>query len=141
MLGTEVAAGRFRSDLFYRINVVALHIPPLRERPEDVMALALHFLEHFNQKFGKDVGPFLPQAVAALESASWPGNVRELQHAIERAVATKSAGPVTIDDLGGLGAAMIDVVLPVACQTPGDDQYRQDDDEGQRDDVDQDICA
>lgn len=106
MLGAEVAAGRFRSDLFYRINVVALHIPPLRERPEDVMALALHFLEHFNRKFGKAVGPFLPQAVAALESASWPGNVRELQHAIERAVATKSSGPVTIDDLGELGSAM-----------------------------------
>lgn len=103
-LGAEVRAGRFRADLFYRINVVALHVPPLRERPEDIMPLALFFLDHFNRKFGKETGPFSPEACAALEDAAWAGNVRELQHAVERAVAIKSEGPITPADLGILPA-------------------------------------
>jgi DNA-binding NtrC family response regulator len=78
-------------------------VPPLRERPEDILPLALYFLDHFNAKFGKEVGPLAPEAFAALEAAPWPGNVRELQHAIERAVAVKAAGPVSPADLG-LGA-------------------------------------
>jgi len=104
-LEAEVKAGRFRADLYYRINVVALRVPPLRERPEDVMPLALYFLDHFNAKFGKEVGPLTPEAFAALEAAPWPGNVRELQHAVERAVAVKAAGPVAPADLGLGGAA------------------------------------
>ncbi len=99
-LDAETKAGRFRADLFYRINVVALRVPPLRERPEDILPLALYFLDHFNEKFGKEVGPLTPEAFAALEAAPWPGNVRELQHAIERAVAVKAAGPVAAADLG-----------------------------------------
>ncbi|MBI4740027.1 MAG: sigma-54-dependent Fis family transcriptional regulator [Betaproteobacteria bacterium] len=104
-LANEVAAGRFRADLYYRINVVALRIPPLRERPEDVMSLALHFLDHYNRKFGKEVGAFTPEAATALEAAHWPGNVRELQHAIERAVAVKSSGLIAAGDLGTLAPA------------------------------------
>lgn len=103
-LEAEVKAGRFRADLFYRINVVALHVPPLRERPEDIMPLALFFLDYFNLKFGKDAGPFSPEALAVMEAAEWAGNVRELQHAVERAVAIKSAGPITPADLGILPA-------------------------------------
>jgi two-component system response regulator HydG len=98
-LEAEVKAGRFRADLFYRINVVALRIPPLRERREDILPLALHFLDHFNRKFRKDVGPFAPAALEALEAAPWPGNVRELEHAIERVVAVKPAGPIAAADL------------------------------------------
>ncbi len=101
-LAEEVRAGRFRADLFYRINVVALRIPPLRERPEDILPLALYFLDHFNHKFGKSVGPVTPEALSALESAPWAGNVRELQHAIERAVAVRGEGPICPADFGPL---------------------------------------
>ncbi|WP_121240514.1 sigma-54-dependent transcriptional regulator [Sulfurisoma sediminicola] len=93
-LAGEVKAGRFREDLFYRINVVAVRLPPLRERAGDVILLATHFLEHFNAKFGKSCGPLTPAAVRMLEAAQWPGNVRELQHCIERAVALHPGGPI-----------------------------------------------
>lgn len=98
-LDQEVAARRFRADLYYRINVVVLRVPALRERPEDIAPLALHFLDHFNRKFGKTVGPFSPDAIAALESAPWPGNVRELVHAVERIAALKPSGIVGPNDL------------------------------------------
>jgi len=90
----EVREKRFREDLFYRINVVVLRIPPLRERREDIVPLALHFLHHFNEKFGKEVGPLTPEAIRLLEGFSWPGNVRQLQHSIERIVALHPGGPV-----------------------------------------------
>ncbi|WP_435626827.1 sigma-54-dependent transcriptional regulator [Candidatus Ferrigenium straubiae] len=105
-LEDEVAAGRFRSDLYYRLKVVALHIPPLRKRVEDVMPLAQYFLSHFNRKFGRQVGPFTPEAMERLETATWSGNVRELQHIIERVVAIKSSGLIAASDLGTLGAAV-----------------------------------
>ncbi|WIM06376.1 MAG: sigma-54 dependent transcriptional regulator [Candidatus Nitricoxidivorans perseverans] len=98
-LAAEVEAGRFRIDLYYRVNVVVLRTPPLRERPEDILPLALHFLDHFNRKFGRDAGPFTPEALAALEAAHWPGNVRELKHLVERVVAVKAAGPIVAPDL------------------------------------------
>lgn len=103
-LAEEVSTGRFRADLFYRINVVALRIPPLRERPEDVMPLAMFFLDRYCRKFKREVGPFTPEAAAALEAASWPGNVRQLEHVVERVVAVKSAGLVGLADLGSLDA-------------------------------------
>ncbi len=90
----EVKAGRFREDLYYRINVVAVHLPPLREREGDIFRLAVHFLELFNTKFGKQCGPFTPAALATLESHPWPGNVRELQHCIERVVAMQPGGVI-----------------------------------------------
>ncbi|MBS1131702.1 MAG: atoC [Proteobacteria bacterium] len=93
-LAGEVQAGRFREDLFYRINVVVVRLPPLRERKGDIILLALHFLDHFNGKFGKACGPLTPAAVQKLESAHWPGNVRELKHCIERAVALHPGGPI-----------------------------------------------
>lgn len=92
----EVKAGRFREDLFYRINVVALSLPPLRERTGDVVRLAVHFLESYNAKFGKRCGPLTPAAVQALDAQPWPGNVRELQHCIERVVAMQADGPVDV---------------------------------------------
>ena len=93
-LADEVKAGRFREDLYYRINVVAVRLPPLREREGDVIRLAAHFLEHYNTKFGKECGPFTPAAVRALEACRWEGNVRELQHCIERVVALQPGGAI-----------------------------------------------
>jgi two-component system response regulator HydG len=98
-LEDEVKAGHFRSDLFYRINVNVLHVPPLRERREEILPLAWLFLEQFNAKFGKAAGPLAPDAAAALVEYSWPGNVRELQHAIERAVVVNVRGPIAATDL------------------------------------------
>ena len=103
-LAGEVKAGRFREDLFYRINVVRVRLPPLRERQGDVIRLATHFIEHFNLKFRKNCGPLTPDAVRRLEAAAWPGNVRELKHCMERAVALHPGGPidamhVCMDDL------------------------------------------
>ncbi|MDZ7754757.1 MAG: sigma-54 dependent transcriptional regulator [Gammaproteobacteria bacterium] len=84
-LRTEVAAGRFREDLYYRINVVNLHVPPLRERPEDILWLAGHFLDEFNRRFPERRKTLAEGACKALTAHGWPGNVRELRHAIERA--------------------------------------------------------
>jgi two-component system response regulator HydG len=99
-LDHEVAAGRFRSDLYYRINVVPLRVPSLRERRDDILALALFFLDHFNRKFNKMAGPLQSDAIATLESAHWSGNVRELKHTIERAVVINVGGPIGSADLG-----------------------------------------
>ena len=80
----EVEEGRFREDLFYRINVIHLHLPPLRTRPEDIAALAEHFLQRHGERLGIDPEPLSPEVVTALARYSWPGNVRELENVIER---------------------------------------------------------
>ena len=85
-LAHEVAEGRFRQDLYYRLNVVALTLPPLRDRREDIPLLAMHFLKLFAQRNGKTVKGFTPTAMDRLLKHSWPGNVRELENAVERAV-------------------------------------------------------
>lgn len=85
-LETEVAEGRFREDLFYRLNVLGLATPPLRERPGDVLLLAEHFLATFCAEYGRETMSFAPETSSLLASHSWPGNVRELENSIERAV-------------------------------------------------------
>jgi two-component system, NtrC family, response regulator HydG len=85
-LKAEVQAGRFREDLFYRLNVVTLTVPPLRERTEDVPLLAQHFLQRFAEKNRKPVKGFTPRSMDLLLKHEWPGNVRELENAVERAV-------------------------------------------------------
>ncbi len=85
-LNTEMRDGRFREDLFYRINVVGLQIPPLAERREDIGLLANHFVGVFNKKYRKTVQGFAPDAMEMLISAAWPGNVRQLQNVIEQTV-------------------------------------------------------
>jgi two-component system response regulator HydG len=85
-LEKEVAAGNFRQDLYFRLNVVTLPMPPLRERVEDIPLLAAHFLEHFAEKNHKPVKGFTPSAMGHLLKHAWPGNVRELENVIERAV-------------------------------------------------------
>ena len=85
-LRKEVQEGRFRQDLYFRLNVVNLHIPPIRERPEDILPLARHFLNRYASDFKKKVDGFSPEAIQKMRRYAWPGNVRELQNAIERAV-------------------------------------------------------
>jgi len=85
-LRREVAAGRFRQDLLFRLNTIEIHLPPLRERREDLEPLAAFFLQQQRARYRKDVVGFEPSALAALQAHHWPGNVRELNHAIERAV-------------------------------------------------------
>lgn len=87
-----VAAGQFREDFFYRISVIPIHVPPLRERREDIEALARHFLRKFALQMGKQLIDFEAEAMAAISRYSWPGNVRELENAIEHAVAVSGEG-------------------------------------------------
>jgi formate hydrogenlyase transcriptional activator len=81
----EVAAGRFRADLYYRLNVFPLVVPPLRERPEDILPLALHFLPRIGKKLGKPLTGITTTSVEQLQHYAWPGNIRELEHVLERA--------------------------------------------------------
>jgi two-component system response regulator AtoC len=85
-LAEEVKRGRFREDLYYRLNVLTITLPPLRQRPEDIPHLCRHFLERFNAKMGKRIEGIAPAAMGALLGHSWPGNVRELENVMERAV-------------------------------------------------------
>jgi two-component system response regulator AtoC len=96
-LGAEAAAGRFREDLFYRLNVVAIHLPPLRERREDIAPLARHFAARLGQRFGRAV-TLGDAAIAWLEGQEWRGNVRELENAIERAVVLTDKGTLEPGD-------------------------------------------
>jgi DNA-binding NtrC family response regulator len=101
-LPTEIEAGRFREDLLYRLNTVIIDLPPLRERPQDIEPVALHFLSHYAARYRKPMTRFEPDARTALLSHRWPGNVRELAHSIERAVlmADPSATAVAARHLG-----------------------------------------
>ncbi|MBU0928921.1 MAG: sigma-54 dependent transcriptional regulator [Spirochaetes bacterium] len=98
-LKEEIASGAFREDLYYRLNVVNIHVPPLRERKDDIPLLAGAFLKEFADDNGKPIEGFDPKARAALFAYSWPGNVRELRNCIESAVVMASGGLVTMDDL------------------------------------------
>ncbi len=95
----DVAAGKFRSDLYYRLNVLRLSLPPLRERREDVPVLAESFVRRFADELGKEIAGFTPDAVRALQSYSFPGNVRELENVIERAVALAGSRVIGLGDL------------------------------------------
>jgi DNA-binding NtrC family response regulator len=86
-LERAVHANRFRNDLYYRLNVIRLEVPPLRERPEDVLALVMHFIAAFNQSFGANVARFSDESLDALVRHDWPGNVRELKNVVEAAFA------------------------------------------------------
>ncbi len=116
-LASEVKTGRFREDLFYRLDVVSVRLPPLRDRREDVLLLASAFLRRDAEKLPKPVTGFTAAAAAALERYAWPGNVRELQHAIERAVILTRGETI---DLGDLPEAIRTApASPAAAGTPG----------------------
>jgi len=98
-LDALVEAKAFREDLFYRIAVVIVQVPTLRERSDDVLVLAQHFLNRFVDRFGKRVVGFHPSAIARMVAYSWPGNVRELENCLERAVALTRGDTITVEDL------------------------------------------
>lgn len=98
-LESAVEQGTFRRDLFYRLSVFPIRLSPLRERPEDIHPLVIHFLEHYKQKTGRFISGISKEALSALVSYDWPGNVRELENAIERAIIIASGRQIELDDL------------------------------------------
>jgi DNA-binding NtrC family response regulator len=98
-LTKAVEQGGFRRDLFYRLSVFPIELPPLRERPGDIHTLVIHFLEHYKQKTGRFTSGISREALRALTSYEWPGNVRELENAVERAVIIASGRQIEIEDL------------------------------------------
>ena len=114
----EVAAGRFREDLFFRLNTVEIVLPPLRARREDIPLLAAHFLQQFSQRYRRDVTAFSSDGMRALLEYSWPGNVRELAHAVERATLLAEGSMVRATDLS---------FGPVAATAPAIDQMSLED--------------
>jgi transcriptional regulator with PAS, ATPase and Fis domain len=99
-LEIEVEDGRFRQDLFYRINVFNVEVPPLRERVNDITVLAKYFLDRYSKEINKKVTGFTPDALQKLKDYYWPGNVRELQNVIERAVVLTKSDLISVEDLG-----------------------------------------
>jgi DNA-binding NtrC family response regulator len=122
------APSKLREDLFFRINTITLEIPPLRERPEDVMLLCEHFLSKYAQLHGREIRALQPAAREALLGYAWPGNVRELQHVIERAVIVaegKEIGVADLPDLGQRSTVAVPAAKPAAAEArpaPGEDQ-------------------
>ena len=98
-LRTEIENGNFREDLYYRLNVISINIPPLRDRIEDIPLLIKHFLGHAARKNRNILSILEPDIIERLQSYNWPGNVRELQNVIERLVCIASQHPVSISDL------------------------------------------
>ena len=98
-LESDVASGRFRADLFWRLNVIPIELPSLRERSSDVPLLAEHFVRRFNEKNRRKVSGIHPDAMFALQHYYWPGNIRELENLIERTVILKGSGDIVLSDL------------------------------------------
>jgi NtrC-family two-component system response regulator AlgB len=120
-LEDEVRAGRFREDLFFRLNVITLALPPLRERREDLMPLARHYLHFFERRQGRQHLQFSPSCEQAITAYSWPGNLRQLRNAVERAVILSPADVIEPSDLGlagGLGDSDGETSFLPAARTP-----------------------
>jgi two-component system, NtrC family, response regulator AtoC len=98
-LENDVASGRFRADLYWRLNVIPIEVPALRERPSDIPLLVGHFVKRFNEKNRRKVTGIHPDAMFALQHYYWPGNIRELENLIERTVILKAAGEILLSDL------------------------------------------
>jgi DNA-binding NtrC family response regulator len=99
-LSEEVSSGRFRQDLLFRLNTIEIRLPALRDRREDIPALASHFLKQHAQRYRKHLTAFEPVAMQALLDHPWPGNIRELDHAIERGVLMAQASVIRLGELG-----------------------------------------
>lgn len=126
----EVEAGRFRKDLYYRLNVVPLHLPPLRERPSDIPALVTHFIEKYNRRLNKKVGGISDEALAVLRSYPWPGNIRELENLMERILLFAEGQRIEIKDLpdavhGATPVEDLGGATPQPGETPLKDFVRQ----------------
>ena len=113
-LDRSIADGRFRQDLYYRLNVVRVSLPQLRTRREDIPALVNHFLRRYNRRFRRDVKGITQDAPAALAAYDFPGNVRELENVIERAFAMGAREQITLTDLPVLGTASVPAVAAPA---------------------------
>jgi two-component system NtrC family response regulator len=100
-----VAEGKFQEDLYYRLNVIPIELPPLRERREDIPSLAQHFVRKYAQRIGRRIEPVADDVLAALQQYDWPGNVRELENTVERAVVLASGPEITRAAISVLGAA------------------------------------
>jgi two-component system nitrogen regulation response regulator NtrX len=103
-LQAEIRAGRFREDLYFRLNVIPIYVPPLRERPDDIPPLADHFMAEFASEYGRRLKTFDPGATDVLQSYSWPGNVRELRNVIERLMIMVPGDAISAADLSFLDA-------------------------------------
>jgi transcriptional regulator with GAF, ATPase, and Fis domain len=112
-LETEIKANRFREDLYYRLNVVNVHLPPLRDRGEDVMVIAKYLLNRYAQEFGGTVKGFSPNAVIAIRKFGWPGNIRQLENHIKKACVLADKALLGAEDLG-LSADVLPAILPLA---------------------------
>jgi DNA-binding NtrC family response regulator len=99
-LRAGIASGQFREDLLFRLNTVEIHVPPLRDRREDIPALAIHFLSRYAARYRRPVGGFDAAALQQLMQHSWPGNVRELEHTLERAILMCRTNEIQASDLG-----------------------------------------
>jgi DNA-binding NtrC family response regulator len=99
-LDVEVSEGRFREDLLFRLNTVRIHLPPLRDRREDIPVLAMHFLGRYRERYRKDIVGFDDASMKALVAHRFPGNVRELSHVVERSVLMAGGSSIRVDDLG-----------------------------------------
>jgi len=124
-LQQEVSGGRFREDLYYRLNVISLTVPPLRERPEDIEPLARHFLRRFAARMKKELLDLEPSALELLRGYHWPGNVRELENVIERAVILARSPYLSADLLPVGGRKTEPVALETAPLIPLDEVERQ----------------
>jgi transcriptional regulator with PAS, ATPase and Fis domain len=113
-LERAMTEGSFRQDLFYRLNVVRITLPPLRDRRDDIQVLVTHFLRRFNRRFHREVTGIAPDALAVLTAYTFPGNVRELENLIERAYAMGAREQITLADLPSLGRAPIATPSSVA---------------------------
>jgi len=119
-LQAAVEAGRFRADLFYRLNVVPLEVPPLRQRRADIPQLAMFFLAQYRKRFGKRVETVSHDTMARLVAYDWPGNIRELQNVIERAVVLAPGAALELDDDLLRATPTIPGAPPAVAAAPGD---------------------
>jgi nitrogen regulation protein NR(I) len=118
-LEAEVKAGRFREDLYYRLNVVPIHLPALRDRKEDIDLLVRYFLRQFNERLKKGITSVTPEAMAALRAYSWPGNIRQLENVLERMVLMSDGATLSSEDLPEEIAAAAGVVgIPIGGASP-----------------------
>jgi DNA-binding NtrC family response regulator len=122
-LRQAVTAGAFREDLYYRLNVVPIALPPLRERPDDIPLLVQHFLQKFNRRLDKHVQGVSPAALALLQAAPWPGNIRELENVVERAVLLSDGGMLEPDDFPGVEGGGVFVASDEASDALGLKEY------------------
>jgi two-component system response regulator AtoC len=121
----EVGAGAFREDLFYRLNVVPIHIPPLRERREDIPLLADHFIAKFNDRLKKEIAAITPEAIERLVAYQWPGNIRELENLMERTVLFCEGPEIRVSDLPPeVAGAAAPQSVSAASHAPGEETLR-----------------